>query len=96
MNTFVLLVQTVGDCWGGGETSDASHEREQEMLCCRGLDSKDNSTLSTYGCFCQSSRHYINDESAMNVFDISCFFPSSDLAGAVLKDAVAIDYYAER
>jgi hypothetical protein len=77
------------------ETSGSTFEREPKILC-QVLNSCDNSTLKTYGCFGKSSRHYINHQSSVNVFDISCFFPCSALAGAVLKDPVAIDYYAER
>jgi hypothetical protein len=71
-------------------------EKEQDIICCQCLNSQDDSTLRTYGCFGTSSRHYINDQSVVNVFDISFFFPCSALAGAVLKDPVAIDYYSER
>jgi hypothetical protein len=78
------------------ETPNATRERKPEILCCRLLNYKDDSTLKTYGCFGRSSRHFLNGQSSVNVFDISCLFPSSALAGAVLKDPVAIDYYAER
>jgi hypothetical protein len=75
-------------------TSGSTFERGPKILC-QLLNSCDNSTLKQY-CFGESSRRYVNVQLSVNVFDISCFFPCSALAGAVLKDPVAVDFYAER
>ncbi len=79
---------------GDGSDLPSSVRNIQKKICI----CKEDSTLLTYGCLADSYRTWTSPSDSENlmVYDISSLYPSSALAGAILKDPASVDVASER